>query len=162
MGSSKEARMTFDYTKMTPAELRASVNVPQKRVRGNAVTRLSKAVARQVRDNSDDLARRLFLRAFEGDVNCSKLLVTLIEKIPSRKPRRKQRVSGFKLLSRSKPVEESEQFSPPALQDEREEFKVFLKQWTEEEALRESQAEPDPTSVSLCPASQMDETSEHP
>lgn len=75
--------MTFDFTKMTPTELRTSVNVPQKRVRGNAVARLSKAIARQVRDNSDDLARRLFLRALDGDVNCSKLLlVTLIEKIP--------------------------------------------------------------------------------
>ena len=53
-----------------------------KRVRGNAIEKLTKATARYVRRNSDELAKALFTRALEGDVNCTKLLVSLIEKAP--------------------------------------------------------------------------------
>jgi hypothetical protein len=60
-----------------------------KRVRGNAIERLTRATARHVRDNSDNLANALFAQALKGDVNCTKLLVALIEKIPPRKRKRK-------------------------------------------------------------------------
>jgi hypothetical protein len=54
----------------------------KKRVRGDALKRLTKATARYVRHNSDELAKALFTRALEGDVSCTKLLVSLIEKAP--------------------------------------------------------------------------------
>jgi hypothetical protein len=57
----------------------------KKRVRGNAVTRLAKATARNVRDKSEELSAALVNRALEGDVSCTKLLLTLIEKCPEKK-----------------------------------------------------------------------------
>jgi hypothetical protein len=54
----------------------------KKRVKGNAIDRLAKATARKVRDESAELSDALFKRALAGDVNCTKLLVTLIEKLP--------------------------------------------------------------------------------
>lgn len=68
---------------------KASKAPPKKRVRGNAVTRLAKATARIVRDNSDKLSDALFKRALEGDVNCTKLLVALTEKCPQKKRKHK-------------------------------------------------------------------------
>ena len=79
----------------------AAVKLPKsktKRVRGNAVTRLAKATARNVRDNSDKLSDALFKRAMEGDVSCTKLLLTLIEKCPPKR-KRKQRSMATELAN---------------------------------------------------------------
>ena len=78
----------------------AAVKPPKsktKRVRGDAVTRLAKATARNVRNNSDQLSDALFKRAMEGDVSCTKLLLTLIEKCPEKK--RKQRSIAMELAN---------------------------------------------------------------
>lgn len=67
------------------SSIKASKSKSQKRTRGNAVTRLAKATARNVRDNSERLSDALLNRALEGDVSCTKLLLTLIEKCPEKK-----------------------------------------------------------------------------
>jgi hypothetical protein len=80
-----------DQETSTEPETKLETPQPQKkkRVRGNAIDRLAKATARSVRDRSAELSDALFKRALEGDVNCTKLLVTLIEKLPP--PKRKYR-----------------------------------------------------------------------
>jgi hypothetical protein len=78
----------------------AAVKPPKsktKRVRGNAIARLAKATAHKVRNNSDQLSDALFKRAMEGDVNCTKFLLTLIEKCPERK--RKHRSMATELAN---------------------------------------------------------------
>jgi hypothetical protein len=60
-----------------------------KRTRGDAVTRLARETARNVRDKSNELSDALFRRALEGDVNCTKLLLLFIEKCPPRKRKRR-------------------------------------------------------------------------
>lgn len=56
-----------------------------KRVRGIAIERLSKACAKKVRDNSEKIAESLFDHTLEGNVNCAKLLVSLIKEEEPRK-----------------------------------------------------------------------------
>ena len=60
----------------------------KKRIRGNAITRLCKASAKTVRENSEKFAQSLFEGALKGDVSCAKLLVTLIEKTPPPRQRK--------------------------------------------------------------------------
>ena len=59
----------------------------KKRVRGDALTRLCKASARTVRENSGAIVKSLYDGVLQGDVSCAKLLVVLIEKLPPPKPR---------------------------------------------------------------------------
>lgn len=81
--------MKFDKIEdFLPEAIKARINAPKKRTRGDAITRLCKAISRNVRDNSDTLAATLFERALQGDVNCTKLLVALIERLPPPKPRK--------------------------------------------------------------------------
>lgn len=70
-------------------QIKTTQSKKRKRVRGNAIERLVKATARNVRERTAELSDALFNRALEGDVNCTKLLVTLIEKLPP--PKRKFR-----------------------------------------------------------------------
>jgi hypothetical protein len=79
----------------TPLEVKALINPPKKRIRGDAITRLCKGISRNVRDNSDQLANTLFERALAGDVNCTKLLVALIEKLPPPRSRGKSAITKF-------------------------------------------------------------------
>jgi len=76
--------MPDSKTKTESAILTAKAK-PKKRVRGDAVARLAKATARNVRDKSEQLSAALVNRALEGDVSCTKLLLTLIEKCPEKK-----------------------------------------------------------------------------
>ena len=62
----------------------------RKRVRGDALTRLCKASARTVRENSPKIIDSLYQGVLQGDVSCAKLLVVLIEKLPPPKPRREK------------------------------------------------------------------------
>lgn len=90
--------MTFDQTfeqvlPLQTIENKAQIDAPKKkRSRGDAITRLCKAISRNMRDNSDDLAEKLFDRALEGDVNCTKLLIALIERLPKPKSRKVDRL----------------------------------------------------------------------
>lgn len=81
--------MTDQETAIESTAATQSKKKKQKRVRGTAIDRLAKAVAKSVRDRSTELSDALFKRALEGDVCCAKLLVTLIEKLPP--PKRKFR-----------------------------------------------------------------------
>jgi|SRR5579863_3033555 len=74
----------------TQTELETQIpSKKKKRVRGNAIDKLARATARRVRDDSTRLSDALFERALKGDVNCTKLLVALIERVPP--PTRKHR-----------------------------------------------------------------------
>jgi hypothetical protein len=72
-------------TTETPTE--APKPAKKKRIRGDAITRLAKESASQVRDKSEKIIDALVGRVLEGDVNCTKLLVMLIERLPP--PKRK-------------------------------------------------------------------------
>ena len=74
-----------DSKTKTESVIATAKSKSKKRVRGNAVTRLAKATARNVRDKSEELSAALVNRALEGDVSCTKLLLTLIEKCPEKK-----------------------------------------------------------------------------
>lgn len=81
-------------TTETPTE--APKSAKKKRVRGNAIENLVKASARRVRDQSEEIADALVDRVIKGDVNCAKLLVTLIEKLPP--PKSKHRSIALQWL----------------------------------------------------------------
>jgi len=90
--------MEFDEERFLQAsKMVARFDEPQKRTRGDAITRLCKATARNVRDHSELLANTLFARAIAGDINCTKLLVSLIEKLPP--PKMKYRSLALELAS---------------------------------------------------------------
>jgi hypothetical protein len=78
-----------DSETKTESVIATAKSKSKKRVRGNAVTRLAKATARNVRDKSEELSAALVNRALEGDVSCTKLLLTL-----SRNALRKNANSG--------------------------------------------------------------------
>jgi hypothetical protein len=64
---------------------------PAKRVRGNARERLRKAIDRQVRNNSDEIARALIDQTLQGSLPSARLLVSLLgKKKPRRKPQQSQ------------------------------------------------------------------------
>jgi hypothetical protein len=64
-----------------------------KRVRGDALDRLSKAARRRVRDNSDGIAKKLVELILEGDVSSAKMVLSLIG-TPIRKPAAKRPQPG--------------------------------------------------------------------
>ena len=78
-----------DSKTKTESAIPTAKSKPKKRVRGDAVARLAKATARNVRDKSEELSAALVNRALEGDVSCTKLLLTL-----SRNALRKNANSG--------------------------------------------------------------------
>ena len=70
---------TQTNTSETDAETEPSA---PKRKRGNAIRTLRKASARLVRNNSTKIAAKLLAKTLEGDVQCAKLLVALIQLNP--------------------------------------------------------------------------------
>ena len=98
-----------------------SPNPTKKRIRGNAIDRLVKASARKVRDQSELIADALVTRVIAGDVNCAKLLVTLIEKLPP--PKRKHRSMALECLKSGPWQDPAATGSPSADENEDEESK---------------------------------------
>ena len=70
----------------------------KKRVRGDALTRLCKASASTVRENSSQIIDSLYKGVLKGDVSCAKLLVVLIEKLPPPAPRREKHNTNFDMV----------------------------------------------------------------
>ena len=80
-------------TNETPTE---APKPKKKRIRGDAITRLARASSSKVRDKSEEIIDALVRRVIEGDVNCAKLLVTFIERLPP--PKHKYRSAALELL----------------------------------------------------------------
>lgn len=57
----------------------------KKRVRGDPMARLARASARVLRDNSDAIVKAVFDNAIVGNTASAKLLLALVDKVPSRR-----------------------------------------------------------------------------
>ncbi len=82
--------MTDDSIEPTNPETTIAEPTPpkQKRVRGPAIRRLRKASAHTISENCDEIAKALLEHTLKGNVNCAKLLLTLLERTSAENERR--------------------------------------------------------------------------
>jgi hypothetical protein len=81
---------------------------PTKRVRGNARERLRKAIDRQVRDNSEEIARALVDQTLQGSLPSARLLVSLLgRKKPRSKPLQSKSTRSAPLARAAEPPPKS-------------------------------------------------------
>jgi len=82
--------MTDDSNAPLNPETTIAEPVPpkKKRVRGPAIRRLRKASAHTISENSEEIAKALLDHTLDGNVNCAKLLFSLLDKTPAESQKR--------------------------------------------------------------------------